>query len=223
MQQQGQGNSLSRPFQILSEIKLANNRNERFLNDNLSDLFAILVATEHLETAYVRDCISNEEYNAACTKLIAQYRTAKEAIRDAVPSVAAFMEQFNLRAPAAFNRLEKIGVPATIEHGDHKQDKKQEVAVAATVHHFITTMDLLKLEMYAVDEVQPHLSDLMENLNNVSTLKPDDVAKERVKHWLILLNEMRASDQLQADQARQMLFDLDKAYNAFLKHLEKKI
>jgi ESCRT-I complex subunit VPS28 len=39
--------------------------------------------------------------------------------------------------------------------------------VAETVQYFITAMDSLKLEMYAVDEVYPHLRDLMDSLNKV--------------------------------------------------------
>lgn len=137
------------------EIKLSSNRNERFENDNFADLFAIIVTTEHLETAYVRDSISSDEYNAACMKLIAQYRTAKAALSDKITDIATFLVEFNIQAPAAYKRLEKIGVPATVEHGDaHKPQKSSEIYVAATVQHFITTMDSLKLEMYAVDEVR---------------------------------------------------------------------
>lgn len=41
------------------------------------------------------------------------------------------------------------------------------VSVAATVQHFITTMDTLKLNMIAVDQVYPLLSDLVQSLHKV--------------------------------------------------------
>jgi hypothetical protein len=147
----------------LPEIKLDGSRDERFLNDALSDLYAILVATEHLETLFVRDLISAEEYGPACTKLIAQYRTAKEALAANLPSVSTFVQDFDMQVPAAFKRLERIGVPATVEHGgaSKSEGKSSEIYVAAAVQHFITTMDSLKLEMYAVDEVGLTVSRLL--------------------------------------------------------------
>jgi len=135
-------------------VKLSSNREERFDNDNFADLFSIIVTTERLETAYVRDSITSDEYTSACSKLIAQYRTAKDGLSDKIADIAAFLVEFNIQAPAAYKRLEKIGVPATVEHGgSQKPQKSSEIYVAAAVQHFITTMDSLKLEMYAVDQV----------------------------------------------------------------------
>lgn len=41
-------------------------------------------------------------------------------------------------------------------------------------------MDSLKLEMHAVDEVYPHLKDLMDSLNKISIVLPDHIAKVKV-------------------------------------------
>lgn len=82
-------------------------------------------------------------------------------------------------------------------------------------------MDLLKLGGLAVDELQPHVADLMESLGNVETIEPEHLAKVRVRSWLVVLNGMKASQELQEEQGRQMLFELDASYNAFLKSLEK--
>ncbi len=49
-----------------------------------ADLFAILKATEKLERAYVRDAISAKDYEPACEKLIAQFKTLWESLRDTV-------------------------------------------------------------------------------------------------------------------------------------------
>lgn len=48
------------------------------------DLFAILKSTEKLERAYVRDAISAREYEPLCSKLIGQYKTLYESLRDQV-------------------------------------------------------------------------------------------------------------------------------------------
>ena len=41
------------------------------------------------------------------------------------------------------------------------------MSIAETVQHFITTMDSLKLNMVAVDQIYPLLSDLVQALNRV--------------------------------------------------------
>ena len=50
----------------------------------ITDLFAILKSTEKLERAYVRDAISAKEYEPLCSKLIGQYKTLYESLRDQV-------------------------------------------------------------------------------------------------------------------------------------------
>ena len=48
------------------------------------DLFAIVKTTEKLERAYVRDAISAKDYEPLCAKLIAQFRTLWETLKDTV-------------------------------------------------------------------------------------------------------------------------------------------
>lgn len=208
-------------FEEKPNIKLHQDRKQKKLYENLSDLYSIILATEHMEKAYVRDSITNDEYTGACKKLIAQYKTIKETLGDEVPDIYAFMNQYSMDCAAAANRF-KIGVPATIYHGGQQtgEEKKAELSVFHCVQHFITTMDSLKLDMKAVDELHPNMSDLMDSLNKVTTLPSDHVSKDKVKVWLITLNGMRASDELSDDQVRQMLMDLDVAYNAFHKFVQ---
>lgn len=81
------------------------------------DLYAILKTTEKLERAYVRDDISAKDYEPACQKLIAQFRTLWETLRDKVPDVEQFMASYNMQCPMAAKRLIHSGLPATVEHG----------------------------------------------------------------------------------------------------------
>ncbi len=52
--------------------------------------------------------------------------------------------------------------------------------VAETVQHFITAMDSLKLEMTAVDQLYPILSDLLASLGRITQLPPDWSGKLKV-------------------------------------------
>ena len=76
-------------------------------------------------------------------------------------------------------------------------------------------MDSLKLDLTAVDQIYPLLSDLYESLCKISSLPSDWKGKLALKKWLAEMNQMSASDELNDEQVRQVLFDLDSAYTAF--------
>ncbi|XP_024106935.2 vacuolar protein sorting-associated protein 28 homolog isoform X2 [Pongo abelii] len=84
---------------------------------------------------------------------------------------------------------------------------------------FITVMDKLRLEIRAMDEIQPDLRELMETMHRMSHLPPDFEGRQTVSQWLQTLSGMSASDELDDSQVRQMLFDLESAYNAFNRFL----
>ncbi|KAJ1992114.1 Vacuolar protein-sorting-associated protein 28 [Dimargaris cristalligena] len=204
----------------MEEMKLYHNLAERERYENLAELYAIIVTTEQLERAYVRDWVSQADYTPACSKLIAQYKSVLNLVGSDVPDVQQFMADHKLNCPAAWKRLQ-IGVPLTVEHAtlsDHDPSKSAKY-VAETVQNFITLIDSLKLNRHAVDEIHPILSDLMQSLNNVSTLPVDFEGKAKLLEWLINLNQMRASDELEPNQVRQLLFDLENAHHAFYRFL----
>jgi ESCRT-I complex subunit VPS28 len=142
-------------YSEMREVRLWSDKKEREMYDNFADLFAIVKTMEKLEKAYVRDVISAKEYESACTKLIAQFRTLKTALKDTVPDVERFMETYKMDCPAALNRLLVSGVPANVEHKTASSDSGTAAAVAECVQHYITAMDNLKLNMLAVDQVSP--------------------------------------------------------------------
>ncbi|CAK9194280.1 unnamed protein product [Sphagnum troendelagicum] len=205
----------------MREVRLWSDKKEREMYDNFADLFAIVKTMEKLEKAYVRDVISAKEYESACTKLIAQFRTLKTALKDTVPDVERFMETYKMDCPAALNRLLVSGVPANVEHKTASSDSGTAAAVAECVQHYITAMDNLKLNMLAVDQVHPLLSDLVLSLGRVPQLPVDFEGKVKGREWIARLNKMGASDELNEIQARQLLFDLETSYNAFINSLPK--
>ncbi|KAI9189922.1 Vacuolar protein-sorting-associated protein 28 [Blastocladiella emersonii ATCC 22665] len=199
-------------------VRLWASNAEREQVENLADLFAIIVTVDRLEKQYIRDNISPAEYTPACTKLIAQFKTALNLVHDQVPSVEAFIKEYGLNCPLAVNRLLKIGVPATVEHSNPTREAGNSAkSVAETVQHFITLMDSVKLGMVAVDQLHPLLSDLMSSMNNIPR---EFDGKAKIKSWLITLNQMKASDMLSEDQARQLHFDLESAHTEFYRSLQ---
>ncbi|KAF8981687.1 hypothetical protein BGZ46_002409 [Entomortierella lignicola] len=197
------------------EIKLTTNNRERAQMDNMADLYSIIVVLEHLEMAYIRSAITHTE---TCPQLIAQFKTASNLLGDVVPDLENFMKEYNLDCPAAVKRI-KIGVPATVEFGDGVSSEtnghRTAKYVAETVKNYITVVDALKLGMVAVDEIHPLLADLMQSLNNVRSLPADFEGRAKLREWLIKLNSMRASEELGADEKRQLEFDLESNYTTF--------
>mmetsp|Transcript_105983 Transcript_105983/g.129271 ORF Transcript_105983/g.129271 Transcript_105983/m.129271 type:complete len:214 (+) Transcript_105983:87-728(+) len=198
---------------------------DRLKYDKLGDLYSIIITVEHLETIWARDGCDDDSYTNACQKLITQYKTLQPTIEKYYPKIDTFFIEYCPECFAARNRLLNVGVPATIFHGtsnnnNNNNNKSNQLIIAQTVQHFITTVDGLQLSLKAVDEIHPHLKDLMESINKVISLPPDHPSKKKVQEWLIILNKMKASDELDDDQIRQMTFDLENAYAEFVKFLQ---
>eukprot|EP00565_Helicotheca_tamesis_P004249 CAMPEP_0185741158 /NCGR_PEP_ID=MMETSP1171-20130828/38805_1 /TAXON_ID=374046 /ORGANISM="Helicotheca tamensis, Strain CCMP826" /LENGTH=213 /DNA_ID=CAMNT_0028413111 /DNA_START=643 /DNA_END=1284 /DNA_ORIENTATION=- len=202
------------------EIELFESMKEREAYENLADLYTVIVATEHLERAYARDAITQKEYTTECNKLISQFRLAEKAALGSSMTTETFMQLYQMDCPRARERLLRMGVPEQIKSSD--DGHHVAVTVAETVQHFITTMDAVKLEQWAVDELQPLLSDLMDALTQLPETPNDFEANRKVQTWLQKLNSMRAVDQIDADDARQLYHDLDSAYADFTRYLKRK-
>jgi len=202
----------------MSEIRLWANSKEQEKYENFADLYAIIKSTEKLERAYVRDGINAQEYESACEKLIAQYKVLYGSMKDMVPSIEGFMQQYHMQCPMAYNRLVKVGLPATIEHRKRATDDSSggARAVAEVVQNFITAMDSLKLNLVAVDQMCPVLSDLISSLSKIPSLPPDFTPKEKAKTWYSRLYQRPANYELNDEEVRQMLFDLESSYNEFI-------
>lgn len=215
-----------------SKVRLADNLQETKLYDRLADLFVILTTLEHLEVAYVRDTVKAKDYQMTCSKLLGQYRTWMSSSSGNEPgasSLSEFIQQYHMSCPAALARI-KDGVPATLQHsagggGDGAGDKfssDRSLNILTVGERFITAMDSLKLNMKAADELFPIVNDILENMSKFDALPPDHESRTRVQKWASELTRMKASDELTEEQARQMSFDLETAYNAFRKFLEQR-
>eukprot|EP00894_Picocystis_sp_ML_P002220 jgi/Pico_ML_1/52737/g3401.t1 len=180
-------------------VVLHQDKREKAMYEDFADLFAIIKTTEKLERAYVRDAVSANEYEPACQKLLAQFKTLSASLKNTVPDVERFIQTYNLDCPLATRRLIHVGMPATLELGRAgvPESRNSAVSVAETVQYFITAMDSLKLNMVAVDQVFPILSDLLQSMHRVAELKPDFAGKIKMKEWITKLHAMPASQELQ--------------------------
>lgn len=66
------------------------------------------------------------------------------------------------------------------------------------------------------------MTEVLDSLNKIDNLPPDHVSKTKTKEWILTLNGMKAFEELDEDQARQMSFDLDVAYQAYHQFVQSK-
>ncbi|EKM81536.1 hypothetical protein AGABI1DRAFT_111828 [Agaricus bisporus var. burnettii JB137-S8] len=204
---------------IDEEVRLYTNNTEREKYNLLATLFGIIVALEYLERAYVRDSITATEYSPACTRLLSQYKTMLKLVGDEVQSIEQFMTRYRMDNPAALHRIQ-VGVPATVEHSTEAgPETAKQVAEATQI--FITFMDALRLNLRTKEELHPLLRDLVTSCSKFKGHK-DSEGRSRMVSWLITLNGMQISERLSDEQSRQLLFDIEHAYNEFFQSLSTK-
>ncbi|NWW82830.1 VPS28 protein, partial [Climacteris rufus] len=161
------------------EVKLYKNAREREKYDNMAELFAVVKTLQALEKAYIKDCVSPNEYTAACSRLLVQFKAALKQVQGAeISSIDDFCRRFRLDCPLAMERI-KEDRPITIK--DDKGNLNR--CIADIVSLFITVMDKLRLEIRAMDEITGNLRELMETMNRMSHLPPDFEGRQKVNQW----------------------------------------
>nr|XP_002131096.1 vacuolar protein sorting-associated protein 28 homolog [Ciona intestinalis] len=201
--------------ELYQEVKLYSNAREREKYDNLAELYSIIKTLQALEKAYIKDSITAKDYTGACSKMLEQYKVAFRQVKTEVSTLDEFVKRYKLEdCHAALERIREDR-PITIPDDGGNTSK----CVADIVSLFITVMDKLRLDIRAMDELHPDLKDLSESMSRMTTLPMNFEGRTKVQAWLTTFAGMAASDDLTDPQARQMLFDMDSAYNAFNRFL----
>lgn len=196
------------------EVKLYNNSREREEYDNRANLFSIIQTIQALEIAYIKDAVSPKDYHQACLKLLEQSKAALGLVKQSFNGVDEFVKRYHMECPAALQRI-RDGKPLAI----HEENRNESRLIADVVSMFLTLLDRLRLDIMANDQLQPDVKDLLDAMDKMRSLPKDFEGRKAVQRWLDVLKDMSASDELTADQARQMVFDVEGAYNDFNKFL----
>ena len=85
--------------------------------------------------------------------------------------------------------------------------------ILAATENFITFLDALRLSMVSKSALHPLLSDVIQSVNKVTD--QDFEHRGKIIQWLITLNQMKTSEELSEEQARDLAFDMEQAYNGF--------
>ncbi|OJK04548.1 hypothetical protein ASPACDRAFT_38107 [Aspergillus aculeatus ATCC 16872] len=219
--------ALAASINLDEEVKLASSSAERDLHESLAEIYSIIVTLDGLEKAYIRDVVTESEYTETCTRLLKQYKSSlgDDIVAGEFVDLETFKRKWGLECPRATERL-RIGLPATVEQATHSTPAAN-MAPAATgppggasgtliltaTENFITFLDALKLNMVSKDALHPLLSEVIQSVNKVTDA--DFENRGKIIQWLITLNQMRATEELSEDQARELSFDIEQAYMGF--------
>lgn len=169
--------------------------------------------------------MSESDYTETCSRLLKQYKTSlnDETVAKTFEDLESFKREWDLECPRATERL-KVGIPATVEQGPtHKTTQQGDSADATLVVHatenFITLLDAIRIGLVTKDTLHPLLVEIIQAVNKVTD--KDFESKGKIVQWLITLNQMRASETLDDDQARELQFDMEGAYHGFKATLKR--
>lgn len=203
------------------EVKLFTMPSDREHFDNMADCYSLINTIERLEKAFIQNAVTDKEYTAACSKLLAQFKTAFKLVGKEFKVPEQFLRKYRFEASLALDRI-KEGAPITI-----KGDKgKTHACISSIVSLIITICDRLKLGMKSVDELMPDFKDLHSTMVRLSKedsrmMPPSYEGPTRISAWIEKMSTMSASDELDENQIRQMIYDMDTSFSEFNKILDE--
>ncbi|EXJ54884.1 uncharacterized protein A1O5_12950 [Cladophialophora psammophila CBS 110553] len=215
-------NTLSARINLDEEVKLADSAAERDLIDSLAEIYSIIRTLDGLEKAYIKDALPEIEYSDMCSKLLKQYRSIlnDENVAREFGDLDTFTQKWDIECPRAKERLkvglssvETITVAKATPGSTAPQGNLSGSLILAATENFITFLDALRLNMFSKTQLHPILSDVIQSVNKVTD--QDFENRGKIIQWLITLNQMKTSEELSEEQARDLAFDMEQAYNGF--------
>jgi ESCRT-I complex subunit VPS28 len=227
--------NLSATINLDEEVKLTNTRAERDLQDSLAELFSIIITLDELEKAFLKDAVPESDYTEICERSLRQYKAllADDTIAREFQGLDEFKAKWDLEVPRATERI-RVGMPSTTvnvsgpaapssNHHHHPpaggaSSNASGLLILEATQEFITFLDAVKLGLLSKDQLHPLLSDVIQSVNRVTD--KDFENRGKIVQWLIALNQMKATDELSEQQARELELDIQQAYQGFRRTLQ---
>ncbi|CAG8958946.1 hypothetical protein HYFRA_00012942 [Hymenoscyphus fraxineus] len=216
--------TLSATINLDEEVKLAETRAERDLQDSLAEVFSIIITLDETEKAYLKDAIPESDYTEICGRLLNQYKAilADEAVAREFVDLETFKNEWDMEVPRATERI-RIGMPSTTTATSYTEaapstGESNGKRILEATQDFITFLDAVRLGLLAKDQLHPLLRDVIQSVNKVTN--NDFEGRGKIVQWLITLNQMKATEEVSEDQARELELDMNAAYQGFKETLK---
>lgn len=199
------------------------------VQENLADVYSLIICIDHVERAFKRDTVSADEYTEVMTRLLSRYAKLIQNtdIESSFQNIDSFVTHYRVNANDGLNRI-KLGIPATAEAEELPGERRSTAikrpgngrgkALLTVAGNFITFNDGIHLGYRSKSDLHPLLADLATSLNSVT--KENFNGRSKVVEWLIRLNQLKSGEQISDDEANQCLIDVENAYQSFQQLLE---
>lgn len=215
--------SIAARVSLDEEMKLADSATERDLIDSFAEIYSIIRTLDGLEKAYQKDALPEREYTDMCSKMLKQYQSiiSDRNVQREFGDLDSFMASWDIECPRAAETL-RAGLPRTEVYAPQPSQVPSAPAaiagpsgsmVMAATENFITFLDALKLNYTTKSALHPLLSEVIQSVNKVTD--KDFEHRGKIIQWLITLNQMRTTEELSEEQAGDLAFDMEQAYNGF--------
>lgn len=89
------------------EVKLADSRAERDLQDSLAEIYSIIVTIDELEKAFLKDAIPEADYTEICERSLKQYKSilADDTVVKAFVGLEEFKAEWDVCARSSLPQL----------------------------------------------------------------------------------------------------------------------
>ncbi|KAJ9438604.1 Vacuolar protein sorting-associated protein 28 [Diplonema papillatum] len=195
---------------MTERVRLHESNEERDRYDRIADLYSMIVAIERVERAYFKSSMSPEDYTKQCNMLLQKFKSLYKVVESTIGSLEEFLAAYRMSCQYATDRIVS-GRPAT-EEGSAGTGEVARKDIRDATESMITAMDALKMAQTSADDLHPYLADVVQQVSKVFPRLPELSA---VSNWLRHVNNLKASDELDASEVRQCVFDLNRLYKAF--------
>lgn len=103
--------------------------------------------------------------------------------------------------------------PASTPATSNATSNTSGVLILEATQDFITFLDAVRLGLLAKDQLHPLLTEVIQSVNKVADTDFD--SRGKIVQWLITLNQMKATENLSEEQARELEMDITQAYQGF--------
>lgn len=122
----------------------------------------------------------------------------------------------------AWVEAECVAGLARVRKGCTKAEATNAKAAAEITQVFITIMDSARIEMTHVDDLLPYLMDLDARIGACPGLGTNYTeGRMTIKKWVLFMSKRDATYQLNDDEKRQFLMEMELAYNEFHNVLDR--
>ena len=199
----------------MQEVSLGSDATERENYDNMSEVYAVVLAIEMTEKAFSQDAIEYKTYEETVTHLLGQYNSNWLLVKNSghFSRVEDFLKDYRLEAPLAQHAI-KLNRPIN----KHIQTKHAKL-VGDITSSYITFSNYLEMGATQISELMSELDSLNFLVHSFQLLPNEDEAVVKVEKWFDIFKTMSASDELSEEQIEQIKMDITAAHNSFDRYL----